>query len=113
MYPISPSNPKENLPNLFFFYPLFEFCDTIFRSKSHKYNNLSGSPDTLMEDINELEEKLVELQHEHKDLDDIIDRLQESAAVDLFQMKRLQKKKLMLKDQIQKIKSEIIPDIIA
>lgn len=66
-----------------------------------------------MEDINELEEKLAELQHEHKDLDDIIDRLRDSAAVDLFQMKRLQKKKLLLKDQIQKLKSEIIPDIIA
>ncbi len=66
-----------------------------------------------MEDITELEERLVELQHEHKDLDDVIDRLRSTAAVDLFQMKRLQKKKLMLKDQIQKIKSQLIPDIIA
>lgn len=66
-----------------------------------------------MEDINELEEKLVELQHEHKDLDDIIERLRNSPPVDFFQMKRLQKKKLLLKDQIQKLKSQIIPDIIA
>jgi len=66
-----------------------------------------------MEDITELEEKLVELQHEHKDLDDIIDRLRTTPPIDFLQMKRLQKKKLMLKDQIQKIKSELIPDIIA
>ncbi len=66
-----------------------------------------------MEDIQELEEKLVLLEREHKDLDEIIDRLRNSPPIDFFQMKRLQKKKLMLKDQIQRIKSEIIPDIIA
>ena len=66
-----------------------------------------------MDDIEELEEKLVELEHEHKDLDDIIERLRNTPPVDFLQMKRLQKKKLMLKDQIQKIRSALIPDIIA
>lgn len=66
-----------------------------------------------MEDIEELQEKLVELEQEHKDLDDVIDRLRNTPPVDFLQMKRLQKKKLFLKDQIQKIRSDIIPDIIA
>jgi len=66
-----------------------------------------------MEDIQELEEKLIELEREHKDLADIIDRLRDTPPIDFFQMKRLQKKKLQLKDQIQMIRSEIIPDIIA
>ena len=66
-----------------------------------------------MEDIEELEEKLVELEREHKDLDEVIDRLRNTPPVDFLQMKRLQKKKLLLKDQIQRIKSELIPDIIA
>ncbi|MEM6811768.1 MAG: DUF465 domain-containing protein [Pseudomonadota bacterium] len=66
-----------------------------------------------MEEIEDLEEKLVELESEHKDLDEIIDRLRNTAPVDFFQLKRLQKKKLLLKDQIQRLKSEIIPDIIA
>lgn len=66
-----------------------------------------------MEDIQELEEKLAELEREHKDLDDIIDRLRNTPPVDFLQMKRLQKKKLFLKDQIQQIRSDIIPDIIA
>jgi len=66
-----------------------------------------------MEDIEELEEKLVELEREHKDLDEIIDRLRNTPPVDFFQMKRLQKKKLLLKDQIQQIRSDLIPDIIA
>ena len=66
-----------------------------------------------MEDIEELEEKLVELEREHKDLDEVIDRLRNTPPVDFLQMKRLQKKKLLLKDQIQQIRSDIIPDIIA
>lgn len=66
-----------------------------------------------MEDILELEEKLAELEREHKDLDEVIDRLRNTPPVDFLQMKRLQKKKLLLKDQIQQIKSDIIPDIIA
>ncbi len=66
-----------------------------------------------MEDITELEERLVELEREHKDLDEIIDRLRNTPPVDFLQMKRLQKKKLLLKDQIQHLKSDIIPDIIA
>lgn len=66
-----------------------------------------------MEDIEELEEKLVELEREHKDLDEIIDRLRNTPPIDFFQMKRLQKKKLLLKDQIQQIRSDLIPDIIA
>jgi hypothetical protein len=66
-----------------------------------------------MEDIEELEERLVELEHEHQDLNDVIDRLRETPSIDFLQMKRLQKKKLSLKDQIQRLKSQIIPDIIA
>lgn len=66
-----------------------------------------------MEDILELEEKLAELEREHKDLDEVIDRLRNTPPVDFLQMKRLQKKKLLLKDQIQHIKSDLIPDIIA
>jgi len=76
-------------------------------------SHLRGSPDLITEDLAELEEKLIELEHEHKDLDEIIDRLRDTPPVDFLQVKRLQKKKLVLKDQIQKIKSDMLPDIIA
>ncbi len=66
-----------------------------------------------MEDISDLQEKLVELEAEHRDLDDVINKLMSTAPIDLLQIQRLKKKKLMLKDQIQKIKSNILPDIIA
>jgi hypothetical protein len=66
-----------------------------------------------MEDISDLQEKLAELEHEHRDLDEIISKLMSTPPVDLLQIQRLKKKKLALKDQIQKVKSNILPDIIA
>jgi hypothetical protein len=58
-------------------------------------------------------EKLRELRIEHRDLDDVITRLQMDFRVDELQMKRLKKRKLMLKDQIIRLESELIPDLNA
>ena len=66
-----------------------------------------------MEDEEELREKLIELQREHKDLDEIITRLMQHQPVDFMQLQRLKKRKLMLKDMIQKTESSLLPDIIA
>lgn len=66
-----------------------------------------------MDDIDALREKLIELQREHQDLDDVIDRLASHQPVDFLQMQRLKKRKLQLKDMIQKIESQLLPDIIA
>lgn len=66
-----------------------------------------------MEDEEELREKLVSLQQEHKDLDDVIDRMMSTQPVDFLQVQRLKKRKLSLKDMIQKIESDLLPDIIA
>lgn len=66
-----------------------------------------------MEDIDELQDKLAELEREHRVLDQDIDRLVNTPPVDLLAVQRLKKKKLALKDQISKLKSDILPDIIA
>lgn len=66
-----------------------------------------------MDEEEELREKLVVLKREHKDLDEIIEKLMATQPVDLFQIQRLKKRKLMLKDVIQKIESGLLPDIIA
>lgn len=67
-----------------------------------------------MEDQEELQEKLAEYVAEHKALDGMIDRLMESGKpVNLLQMQQLKKKKLWLKDMIQKLESDLIDDIIA
>tara|TARA_B100001179_G_C18547060_1_gene384288 strand:+ start:282 stop:482 length:201 start_codon:yes stop_codon:yes gene_type:complete len=66
-----------------------------------------------MEDEEALREKLAELREEHRDMDSAIDRLVEMAVVDALKLQRLKKRKLQLKDMIQKIESELVPDIIA
>lgn len=58
-------------------------------------------------------EKLRELRIEHRDLDDIITRLTLDSRTDELQMKRLKKRKLLLKDQIQRLESQLIPDLNA
>ena len=58
-------------------------------------------------------ERLRQLRIEHRDLDDIISRLTMDFKIDELQMKRLKKRKLMLKDQITRLESQLIPDLNA
>jgi hypothetical protein len=58
-------------------------------------------------------EKLRQLRIEHRDLDEIITRLSMDIHVDEIQIKRLKKRKLMLKDQIERYGSSLIPDLNA
>ncbi|MGD9387824.1 MAG: YdcH family protein [Gammaproteobacteria bacterium] len=57
--------------------------------------------------------RLKELRIAHRDLDDVITRLSDDPAVDQLQLKRLKKRKLMLKDLIARLESELIPDLNA
>ncbi|HVZ00165.1 MAG TPA: DUF465 domain-containing protein [Dongiaceae bacterium] len=63
--------------------------------------------------VNELRVKLEELRSEHRDLDDVIQRLSETSPFNQLQIQRLKKRKLALKDQITKLESKLLPDIIA
>ena len=65
------------------------------------------------QDTEALKAKLAALKSEHRDLDEVIDRLIEKAPFDQLQLQRLKKRKLGLKDQILKLESQLIPDIIA
>jgi hypothetical protein len=58
-------------------------------------------------------EKLRQLRIEHRDLDQIIERLSMDLHVDEIQLKRLKRRKLLLKDQIARFESELIPDLNA
>ncbi len=58
-------------------------------------------------------ERLRQLRIEHRDLDDIISRLTMDFKIDEVQMKRLKKRKLLLKDQIARLESQLIPDLNA
>ena len=64
-------------------------------------------------DIEALKAKLAALKSEHRDLDDVITRLAQRAPFNQLELQRMKKRKLLLKDQISKIESELLPDIIA
>ncbi len=53
---------------------------------------------------------LMQLRIDHRDLDDSIHALSQSNYVDHLQLKRLKKKKLLLKDAIKRLESQLIPD---
>ncbi len=64
-------------------------------------------------EIEALRAKLTALKTEHRDLDDVIQRLQEKSPFDQLQLSRLKKRKLVLKDMIARVESQLLPDIIA
>ena len=57
--------------------------------------------------------KLRELESEHRDLDDVIERLADDKPFDQLKLQRLKKRKLALKDEMTSLRSRILPDIIA
>ncbi len=57
--------------------------------------------------------KLEILVSEHRDLDDAIAALDSEGRADPLTVRRLKKRKLHLKDQMQQILDDITPDIIA
>jgi hypothetical protein len=65
------------------------------------------------EELAELKARLAALKSEHRDLDEVIVRVSEGGIYDQLMMQRLKKRKLALKDQIAKIESQLLPDIIA
>jgi hypothetical protein len=57
--------------------------------------------------------KLVDLRHEHYDLDTAVNALLASPSPDMIQIARMKKRKLALRDQIIAMEDQLTPDIIA
>ena len=66
-----------------------------------------------MEDQETITHRLTELETEHRDLDDVIDQIINSGSFDQIQVQRLKKRKLILKDEILRLRSMLIPNTIA
>ena len=60
-----------------------------------------------------LAHRLAELRQEHRDLDQAIILLGQDPAANEMQVRRMKKRKLKLKDWINRLESEIIPDLDA
>jgi hypothetical protein len=73
---------------------------------------LSNQPLTE-EEREQIEARILALETEHRDLDDVINRLASDPIQDQLQLRRLKKRKLLLKDLIARLRDRLIPDIVA
>jgi hypothetical protein len=64
-------------------------------------------------DWSEIQQRLLELRSEHRDLDDAIGQMADNPATDQIKLSRLKKRKLRLRDQIAYWESKLIPDLDA
>ena len=66
-----------------------------------------------MDDQEILRNQLERLNEEHRELDVMIEKMLRENIVNQIAVQRLKKRKLLLKDQMLKLKSRLLPDIIA
>ena len=66
-----------------------------------------------MLDDDDIRDQLELLRRDHKQIDEQIESLSRIQPVDFLHITKLKKEKLRLKDQIQKLESSLIPDILA
>lgn len=64
-------------------------------------------------EIESVKQRIVALQVEHRDLDDVISRLGDLPEVNELELRRLKKRKLYLKDHIFTLEKQLTPDILA
>ena len=67
----------------------------------------------MSEEQNKIKSKINELRKLHSELDIEISKIVKVIPVDQVMLQRIKKKKLKLKDEIIKLSSHILPDIIA
>ncbi len=66
-----------------------------------------------MNEQDKLQDLLLDLKAQHRDLDDAIHALSTRGVPDMVQIQRLKKRKLGLRDEIAQVESRLLPDIIA
>ena len=67
----------------------------------------------ITEETKSIQRRILELQTEHRDLDEVVNTLSNRIDVDQLLLRRMKKRKLQLKDQIARWKSQLIPDLDA
>lgn len=72
-----------------------------------------GTFELTQEERSAIEERILELELEHRDLDAVIARLVSDPTQDELQLRRLKKRKLLLKDLVARLRARLIPDILA
>jgi hypothetical protein len=91
-----------------------EVCHAAARRRKICVRRAASGMNALTEEERaEIEARIRALEIEHRDLDDVILRLSEHPAQDQLQLRRLKKRKLFLKDSIERLRARLVPDIPA
>ena len=69
--------------------------------------------DISVETQDQVLHQIATLESEHHDLDAVIEKLGKDLPFDQLKLRRLKKRRLALKDEMTKLRSRILPDIIA
>ena len=64
----------------------------------------------LTPNLNSPQRRLIALRMEHGDLDALIDQAGEKAQQDELMLRRLKKRRLLLRDEIERVERELSPD---
>jgi len=75
----------------------------------HLITTLGHQP-TVDANLHSPQRRLIELQMEHGDLDAVIDRVVLEMPVDELMLRRLKKRRLMLRDEIARLRDAMEPD---
>jgi hypothetical protein len=67
----------------------------------------------MRRDVQAIQQRITDLQLEHRDLDMAIDQLSQSDAYDQLALVRLKKRKLQIKDNLVLLQMQLTPDIPA
>ena len=90
----------------------FQSCLETFR-QAHDAKERYVDEDDIVETQEQILQQIAIMESEHSDLDAVIERLGEDLPFDQLKLQRLKKRKLVLKDEMTKLRSRILPDIIA
>jgi hypothetical protein len=64
-------------------------------------------------ELDDIKRRIIELQVEHRDLDEAIERLAQQPGVDELALRRMKKRKLQIKDSVRLLEMRLVPDIPA
>jgi hypothetical protein len=95
------------------FYRAGDKLPSLFRIDVAHWHTMTDVRDNVDTEAFRHLERLRQLRIEHRDLDDVINRLQLDLYIDQVQLRRLKRRKLLLKDQISRLESQLIPDLNA
>ncbi len=77
------------------------------------YMTRFSGPGLVVDPLDLVRQRIVELQLEHRGLDDLIDSISHRADFDALAVRRLKKRRLQIRDLIIALQMQLVPDIPA